>query len=501
MAYAFGTSPEIAAFFVSYRLANVFRRLFAEGALINGFIPHYQQLASSDEKQAKLFCRDLSFTMSVFLFLFVLMVVGAISLISSIVPSHFLQIVRLTQIMFPSIIFLCLYGIFSSYLQCQNQFFISGVVPVIFNIVWTVSAIFLSSFPESSAVVYLSYSILLGFFLQWLITFLFSLPTLKEISFSEWVHPVAFSKDVKKVIKALLATIIGVGAMQINSGLDAIFARMASLEGPAFLTYAIRVQQLPLALFAISLSTAFFPEISKRIKESPLIEIQKMIRSMHSKLMTLMIFCLFGIFSLGFFGLGILYLRGNFDLLSLTQTLKCLWVYALALPFVASVIFYSQIFYANKNYKYPMKGAVLSVIMNIAMNYFFVNVLKLGFVSVAFATTLSSALNASFLFFKLKQDQYVVQTISKSMKLITVGFCASALQSVISHLLFKDLTYRLLTSNWSPFPSFYSLFFGFIFSSSLYVMFFYFFARIAALEEALIIRNWAFSLFEKTRRA
>ena len=68
-----------------------------------------------------------------------------------------------------------------------------------------------------------------------------------------------FSPELKKMIAPLLLGAVGVGAVQINSALDAVFARSASLEGPAYLWYAIRIEQLPLALFGIALSSALFP--------------------------------------------------------------------------------------------------------------------------------------------------------------------------------------------------------------------------------------------------
>lgn len=381
MAISFGSSPEIAAFMVSYRLANLFRRLLGEGNLQAGFIPHFIEL----KERGALFYRDVTYSMGVILIGAMVLLEVALWASQSIVPADWLEVIDLTMWMVPGLFFICLYGLNSSLLQCRKKYFLPAVAPVVFNLIWIATVLV---FP---GVKILAIAITVAFAAQWFMTFV---EGAKLLSFKEWLKPQFFSPDFKKLLKPLALGVIGIGAVQFNSALDAIFARIADLEGPAFLWYAIRLQQLPLSLFGIALSGALLPSLSRT--EDPLVRRELLVSALKSS-GALMLTCSFGIFALGMPSINLLYGHGDFTPSAVQQTCHCLWAYGLGLLPSVFVLLIAAKFYAEKDYKTPTTASLCSVVLNIALNALFVFVFQWGAISIAIATSLSAFLNLAIL--------------------------------------------------------------------------------------------------------
>ncbi len=251
-AAAFGAHPALAALMIAFRFANLPRRLLGEGAMHSAFVPAYER-SESPEKGAALF-RDL--TASLILFILVLLIVVEIGLrqwLKADPAPQTTEVIRLTMRLLPALCFICLYGINQSFLNCKNRYFLPSVAPALFNVTWIAAAILLFNKPATEAMPILGGAILLAYFLQWLLTFPAVLPTLQSGPFRP------FSKEVRRLCRPLFLAMLGVGATQINSALDPLFAYHVDPSGPAYLWYAIRLQQLPLALFGISLYSALLP--------------------------------------------------------------------------------------------------------------------------------------------------------------------------------------------------------------------------------------------------
>ncbi len=393
MAVCFGSKPEIGAFMVAYRLANLFRRLFGEGSLQAGFIPHF---SSFQGKDAFLFYRDCSFSLFAFLLFLVLIGEGVLWGLSSVLSEDWGEIIFLCMRMFPGLIFICLFALNSALLQAQKRYFVSGFAPVLFNCSWIIVALLVRSLPLSEAMRLLSFGVTCAFALQWMAT-AFQVRRLIFLSWGEWFRPRLFSLDWKRMLKPMSFGVIGVGAIQINSALDAIFARIADLSGPAYLWYAIRIEQLPLALFGVALSGALLPPLSRAVASGAMerynILLQKALR--HSAI--LLIPCTFGLFALGRSGLSLLYGYGDFSLLDLQETLYCLWGYGIGLFPSVIVLLLAAGFYAQKSYRIPMAASLGSVFIHILLNVFLVFGLHLGAFSIALSTSFSSFVNCIIL--------------------------------------------------------------------------------------------------------
>ncbi len=405
MAFCFGSAPEIAAFMVAYRLANLFRRLFGEGNLQAGFVPHFESARSESMQRACLFYRDTAFSLGLVL----LGLVGLIELI--LFGTHYWagddwkRIIELAMWMVPGLFFICLYGLNSSLLLCQKKNFLPAVAPVFFNFVWIGAVFLIWELPRDAAVKWLAISVTAAFAAQWIATAWAERRLMGEfIGLKEWFKPKLFSQEWKALLKPLSLGIIGIGAVQFNSALDAIFARIADPAGPAFLWYAIRIEQLPLALFGIALSGALLPPLARAMRQENLLLYRQLLQSSLRHSAALMLFCTFGILALGGVGINLLYGHGDFSPTDVNETLFCLWGYGIGLVPSVFVLLLAGGFYAQKNYRIPTIASLISVGVNVALNAFFVFGLGWGAVSIAIATSASAFLNAAILAIGLRNQ-------------------------------------------------------------------------------------------------
>lgn len=397
MAIYFGSSPAVAAFMVSYRLTNLFRRLLGEGNLQAGFVPHFVEL----KEQGAIFYRDVAFSMAAILCLVLILLEGVLWLSLSLAPADWIEIIELSMWMAPGLFFISLYGLNAALLQCRKKYFLPAVAPIAFNLVWIAAVLY---FPD---VRFLSMAITAACAGQWLMT----VPEgARLLSFKEWLKPKLFSPGFKVFLRPLMLGIVGVSAVQLNSALDTIFARFADLQGPAFLWYAIRIQQLPLALFGLALSGALLPSLSRT--EDPSVR-KQLLHSALKQSSLLMLICTFAIFALGSVGVNLLYGHGDFSPASVQETRRCLWGYGVGLiPSVFTLLLAAR-YYAEKNYRTPTLASLAAVGANIALNALFVFVFHWGAVSIAIATSLSSLLNMALLArgaFTLELARFFAQT-------------------------------------------------------------------------------------------
>jgi putative peptidoglycan lipid II flippase len=424
MAYFFGSDPQIATFMVAYRFANLFRRLFGEGCLHASFIPHYESLRSRDPLHAYSFYRDVSLILAVVLigviFFFELFFWG----LAQLVPPHWQEVLYLSMALTPGLFFICLSALNGAFLQCGQRYFLPAFVPTLFNLIWigsTIVAYYVCS-SMSRVTHVLCGGVILAFFMQWCATFMRTRGLVPARSLREKAALIPFER--KQLLKPFLLSVLGIGALQINSAIDAVFARIADLSGPAYLWYAIRIQQLPLALFGIGLSEALLPSLT-RVTESEG-EYSNLFRGTVRRAMTLMIPCTFAIFTLGASGLDVLYGRGNFTREDLTQTLFCLWGYALSLLPATLTLLFSTGDYAKKIYHRASRASIISLCTNVVLNSFCIFYLGWGAVSIALATSASSWINVWLLSRGHKLGREFWQT-AVTMVLLSLGATVGSL--------------------------------------------------------------------------
>ncbi len=396
MAYAFGTHPSVAAFMLAFRIAHSLRRLLGEGALQSAFIPEFEALRHDSPKQAFSFFRNLVVALSLLLIVITLFTASVLSafLLWGNLSTENKEIVNLTLILLPSLIFICLYGVYASLLQCEKIYFIPSASPIAFNIIWIIVVCFIYKMPAAEAMPYLAYGVVIACLAQWLCTFPQTWKILRQcLPPFNWSSFQLNSPDLKRLGQRLALGIIGVAASQINNVVDSIFARLADPEGPAFLWYAIRIQQLPLALFGVALAGAILPPIARAIKAH---KIEEFHRFLHYAIKTTWLAMLPVTAILLILGDQIVqsvFGRGGFGFQSTVETTYCLWAYCLGLIPSTLIIVLASACYAQNNYRIPAIVSLTAMGLNFILNSVFILFFHLGPVSVALATSISAWLN------------------------------------------------------------------------------------------------------------
>jgi putative peptidoglycan lipid II flippase len=394
MAFCFGSAPAIAAFMVAFRFAYLLRRLFGEGLLSPAFIPHFEALRRESAEQSGALYRDLCASLA-FLLLCVIGVAEGLLwgwLRWGDMPPGAADIVRLTLLMLPGVFFLCLYALASAVLQCDRRFFLCAAAPALFNGVWVAAAWMLRRQPPSAAACGLSWAVSGGLLVQWLVTVPGTFRLLKG-------RCVLFSPAVRALARPLLYGALGLGAVQINNALDGVFARFASLEGPAYLWYAIRLEQAPLALFGVAVASALLPALSRATLAESRAEL---LAFAWKRTLRVIVPCTAALFALGAAALNLVYGRGAFGEEQLVQTVWCLWSYGVGLVPAVCVLVLAPAFYAQKDYKTPLRASLHAVALNVILNALMVFVLDWGPYSVALATSCCALYNCFYLSRKVR---------------------------------------------------------------------------------------------------
>lgn len=446
MAFAFGTEVSIAAFFVAFRFAHLFRRLFGEGALHSVFVPHFENLRKQKEtsEQAVGFFIDLYAVLSLILILIIgigMFLCGAMLNDSfGEWSSSSKEIAYLCLLMLPSLFFICLAGLNASLLQCEHSYFLPSASPIAFNAIWIAGVITLRNTASEDAMPKLALYVVAACFFQWLVTIPKVVGILRQSLFScslwnriKTVNP--FSVDVRRLWKPFLLGIVGIGAAQINSAFDAVFANYAESSGPAYLWYAIRLQQLPLALFGIALSGALLPPLTRAIAAEDIPKSHLLFDEAIKRSLLLIMPITALIFLVGRRSIDLLYGYGDFVTTSIDGTKACLFGYGAGLLPMTLVLIMAPAFYARNNYRLPSMIAAASIVVNLVLNVIFVMGLGWGAFSIALGTTLSAWINMVFLaiFMEHPMQKVLCQSFSKSLKMMSgalilasfITYCAS----------------------------------------------------------------------------
>lgn len=451
MAFAFGDHPSIAAFMVAFRLSNLFRRLLGEGPFQSVFIPHYEGLKVQDPSQATTFFRKLSS-----LLVILLLLITITSEIAITAAFHYLhlsegnrEILVLAGWMLPGLLFICLYGLNISLLNCHDSFFIPSFAPFVCNAIWIAGALLLKNTDPSAAMLVLAKLVVVGFAAQWLLTLP---PTLKHVSASlkQWLS-LSLSPEIKNLAKSFSYGIVGVGAVQINALIDSLFARAAHLSGPVYLWYSIRLEQLVLAIFGIACVSTIVPRLSRAIKSKDEQSAQEYFSLSFRRILAIMIPCSFALFVLGSSTVNLLFGRGHFSDLAVWETTLCLWAYSIGLIPSTLVILFSALFYAESDFKTPMKISVYSVVINIALNALFVFGMGLGAISTALATSLCAWINCGILFSLSRRHGWKMDT-QRAISLCFASLVALTVALGIDHAFFKHSMFYLLSERDLFFP-------------------------------------------------
>lgn len=441
IAAVFGTSPELSAYWVAFRIPDLIFQVVAGATLASAFIPTFSRVfAREGEEEAwKLASSVINLILVVtvvlavlgFLFAPVVVPLTAPGLGDDVGRSDELQslAVELTRIMMLSPILFAVSGMFMGILNARKHFLLPSLAPMLYNLAIMFSAVTLAI---PWGVHGLAYGVVLGAALHLAV----QLPGLREAGM-RWL-PVADWRDkaVREVGRLMLPRTIGLAAAQLNFVVATFFASQISHEAISALNYAFLLMMLPLGLFGMSLATAIFPTLADHAAGDRHEELQSTLAQTLRITMFLVIPASVGLVLVREPLIAALFERGEFGPQSTAITASALLYYAVGLWAQGVVEVLSRGFYALGDTATPVKAAVLAMGMNLVASI----VLKdpMGFEGLALALSIASIGEAFVLYFLLRDQMgpleeeetiaSLVRTVSASafmaLAVLALGFTA-----------------------------------------------------------------------------
>lgn len=403
----FGVSAATDAFYVAFRIPNMLRRLFAEGAFSQAFVPMLSQVKEQQpEDEQKTFISDVFSLLGGAVFLasllgiaFAPVVVWLIASGFKNTPETFDLAVFLTRCMFPYIIFMSLVSFAAAVLNTWKHFAIPAFTPVLLNVSFICCTLFLIQY-FSVPIYTLAFAVILGGVLQLSMQFF----ALKRIGcFPRLASPRKALKNanVRQVLKLMVPAVVGVSVAPISILINTNIASHLQKGAVTWLNYADRLMEFPTALLGVALGSVLLPSLSAAFNRG---ELERYNRLLDRGLKLVFLLAIPAAAGLGFLAEGlaaVLFQGKNFSAVDVSMTAIAIEGYAVGLLGLISIKILAPAFYSRKDIKTPVKGAIASLIVVQCCN--FVTVPAFGHAGLALSVGLGSVFNALVLFTLLKK--------------------------------------------------------------------------------------------------
>ncbi len=406
IARAFGAGLATDAFFVAFRLPNLLRRLFAEGAFSQAFVPLLAEYRNRrGEAETKHLVDRVATTLFLAVFLVALLgIVGAPALIYVSAPGFaadadkFALTVQLTRITFPYLLFMALVALAAGILNTWSRFALPAFTPVMLNLSFLAMALLAAPYFDPP-VLALAWAVFLGGLLQLAI----QLPALRRIGMLPRWELSPGDAGVRRVIKLMGPAVVGVSVSQISLLINTIFASFLPSGSVSWLYYADRMMEFPSGLLGAALGTVLLPSLSRAHAGGHEAEFSALLDWGLRLTLLLTLPAALALAILAVPLLSTLFQHGAFTAADVLQTRAALVAYSLGLAGLILVKVLAPGFYARQNIKTPVKIALLTLTATQLMNLAFIGWLKHA--GLALSIGIASCLNAALLFRGLRQRQ------------------------------------------------------------------------------------------------
>jgi putative peptidoglycan lipid II flippase len=390
-----GTSALSDAFSVAFLLPNLFRRLFAEGSISVAFIPTYKEyLLEGNREKTREF---LSCVFTFLTFIVTLMVMAGILAAPLLVRifgiEEFDETVLLTRVMFPFLGFISLAALFQGVLNSLHIFTPSGLAPILLNIVTILCAYALSPFTKNPARA-MAAGILIGGFLEAAIQLPFVLKN-GQTFFITGLKRAVNNPGTRKVLRLISPTVIGMAAYQINDLVSTALGGRAGEGVVSSLQFSLRLQELFLGVFAVSIGTVLLPNLAEYAKTSQWEIYNKRLVSSINIIALITIPVTFFSLAQGQSLIRLLFQSHSFDETSVTLTLAAFSFHMPGLLFIALNRIIAPAFYAQSDTMSPTIAGIISMVVNIVLAAVLVRYFSGA--GIAFALSFASAINTILL--------------------------------------------------------------------------------------------------------
>jgi putative peptidoglycan lipid II flippase len=446
LAYFFGTQPGMDAFIVAFRIPNFMRRLFAEGAFSQAFVPvlaEYQKTRPADE--VRQFLARVAGSMGLVLTLVTLVGIVAAPLIVYLFAPGFgedshrtLMATEMLRLTFPYLMFVSLTAMCGAMLNTYGYFGVPAFTPVLLNICMILAALYLSPHLSTPVV-----GIAWGVFAAGIAQFLFQLPFLRHRGLL--VKPkIGFGDPgVRRVLKLMVPALFGVSIAQLNLMVDSIFASFLHEGSVSWLYFTDRLTDFPLGVFGVAIATVILPHLSRRHAEhhSP-----QFSRALDWGLRLLLLIGVPAALGLAIFSMPLIttaFAYGKFSLNDILQTQKSLITLSLGVPAFMMVKVLASGFYAQQNIKTPVKVGAWAMLVNSILCACLIQ--PLAHAGLTLASSIAGYLNCGVLLTLLIQRN-IFTPAEKWGRFILQLLVANTFMSIYLWFMIKDPTFWLSKS-------------------------------------------------------
>lgn len=408
IAQMFGASAGMDAFFVAFRIPNFMRRLFAEGAFSQAFVPvlaEYQKTRSSTEVHAFL-SRIAGSLGSVLMLITLVGVLAAPVIIFVFAPGFTADSLRFglaTEMLrwtFPYLMLISLTAMAGAVLNTYGYFAVPAVTPVLLNISMIAAALYLSSYFATPPM-----ALAVGVLVAGGVQFLFQLPFLHHRNLLVRPRFVWSDPGVKRVLKLMVPALFGVSVAQVNLMIDTIFASFLPVGSVTWLFYTDRLTDFPLGVFGVAIATVILPHLSRHHATQ---QNKYFSQSVDWGLRLLLLLGVPAVVGLTCFSMPLIascFSYGKFSSIDLVQTQKSLITLSIGVPAFMMVKVLASAFYAQQDIKTPVKVGVIAMVLNTLLCAALIG--HLAHAGLTLASALAGFANAGILLSLLiRRDMY-----------------------------------------------------------------------------------------------
>lgn len=470
MAYYFGAGPLADAFIAAFRIPNMFRRLFAEGALSISFIPVFTEILSREGRGEayRLAGAALRLLSVILAAVAVVGVLASPAIVSAIAtgfrgdPWKYEVTVLLSRIMFPYVVFICLVALCMGILNVLGHFAVPSLGPVVLNLSM-IAALCLTGFVTRDGelrVIMLAWGVLLGGALQ----LGMQIPVLWRRGFHFFKPGPLWHPALATIGKLMLPAVFGAAVYQVNLFIGTMLASFLKTGSITGLYYADRIVQFPLGVFAISIGTAVLPALSRQMAVGDVKGVAETFSFGLRFTLFITLPATVGLAVLRKPLVSLLFSHGAFDAAAVSLTTDALLYYAVGLWAISCVRVTVPLFYALKDTRTPVQVAVASIALNLGLSFLLME--SMAHRGLALAVSVSSVANFLLLLFLLVKRRVV--------HLDYVEVLLSALRSggaslVMGGLVWKGLEFLMPDGGYTTSSAAISTGFGVLAGCGLYV--------------------------------
>ena len=446
LASAYGTGKYAAVYSTANSISTILFAVIGT-ALATSLIPLYNKLASEDSTERAMGFLNSVVNLVVIVCLSIagLGIIFAGPLVKVFAPGYqgdvYTLCVQYTRILLPSIVFVGLANIFTSYLQIKKRYVIPGFIGMPYSIIIIVS-IYLSL--KTSPMV-----LVIGTLIAISAKALFQLPFVYKEGYR--YRPKINLKDpvMKDMMILILPVVIGVGANQINSIVDKSLASLLGTEVVASFSYAIKLYEFVQALFITSILAVIYPRLSSMIVSDRMDSFLNSLKKTMNVIIVALVPIIVGCIVLSRQIVEVLFQRNAFTSKDTTMTASILWIYVIGILAFALRDVLTRGFYSMEDSKTPMINSIISIVFNISLNLILVK--PLGYKGLAIATAVSAYIGLLLFNRSMRKkiegyssrDNYIVFLKSLFAALI-MGLGVKLVYGIVASSLVGGLLFKLI---------------------------------------------------------